>query len=129
MALRAALDARFTDCGLTLHPDKTKIVYCKDESRRDTHPILKFDFLGYTFRPRLVSKRAGGMGVSFSPAASSLSAAERGYLERQARRHRVARSMAERCRIILRCAQGMPSKTVAAELGVHEHTVGVVART
>jgi transposase len=53
-----------------------------------------------------------------------LSAAERGYLERQARRHRVARSMSERCRIILRCAQGIASKTVAAELGVHEHTVG-----
>ena len=70
MALRAALDARFADCGLTLHPDKTKIVYCRDASRRDTHPIFKFDFLGYTFRPRLVSKRAGGMGVSFSPAAS-----------------------------------------------------------
>jgi len=70
MALRTALDARFADCGLTLHPDKTKIVYCRDESRRDTHPIFKFDFLGYTFRPRLVSKKAGGMGVSFSPAAS-----------------------------------------------------------
>jgi transposase len=53
-----------------------------------------------------------------------LSAAELGYLERQARRHRVARSMSERCRIILRCAQGIASKTVAAELGVHEHTVG-----
>ena len=34
------------------------------------HPTFKFDFLGYTFRPRMVSKRAGGMGVSFSPAAS-----------------------------------------------------------
>ncbi|QRM40469.1 group II intron reverse transcriptase/maturase [Rhizobium rhizogenes] len=70
MALQNALDARFTDCGLTLHPDKTKIVYCRDESRRGTHPVYKFDFLGYTFRPRLVSKKAGGMGVSFGPAAS-----------------------------------------------------------
>lgn len=69
-ALRAALDARLTDCGLTLHPDKTKIVYCKDESRRGAYPIFKFDFLGYTFRPRPVSKKSGGMGVSFSPAAS-----------------------------------------------------------
>ncbi len=69
-ALRAALDARFTDCGLTLHPDKTKIVYCKDESRRGAYPTFKFDFLGYTFRPRRVSKKSGGMGVSFSPAAS-----------------------------------------------------------
>ena len=70
MALRAALDARFTDCGLTLHPDKTKIVYCRDESRRNPYPIYKFNFLGYEFRPRRVSKRSGGMGVSFSPAAS-----------------------------------------------------------
>ena len=49
---------------------------------------------------------------------------ERAYLERQVRRHRVARSMSERCRVILRCADGLPSKSVAAELGVHEHTVG-----
>ena len=49
---------------------------------------------------------------------------EREYLERQVRRRGVARSMSERCRIILRCADGLPSKTVAAELGVHEHTVG-----
>ena len=53
-----------------------------------------------------------------------LSLDERSYLERQVRRRRVARSMSERCRIILRCADGLPSKVVAAELGVHEHTVG-----
>jgi transposase len=54
----------------------------------------------------------------------ALSAGERTYLERQVRRHRVARSLSERCRMILRCAKGVPSKVVAAELGVHEHTVG-----
>lgn len=53
-----------------------------------------------------------------------VSADERAYLERQVRRHRVTRSLSERCRIILRCAEGMQSKVVAAELGVHEHTVG-----
>ena len=53
-----------------------------------------------------------------------LSAEERAYLERQVRRHRVARSLSERCRIILRCAAGVPSKSVAAGLGLHEHTVG-----
>jgi transposase len=57
-------------------------------------------------------------------AALILSGEERHYLERQVRRHRVARSMSERCRIILRCADGLASKIVAAELGVHEHTVG-----
>jgi transposase-like protein len=53
-----------------------------------------------------------------------LSGEERAYLERQVRRHRVARSLSERCRIILRCADGLPSKSIAAELGLHEHTVG-----
>jgi len=53
-----------------------------------------------------------------------LSAEERTYLERQVRRHRVARSLSERCRVILRCADGLASKDVAAELGLHEHTVG-----
>jgi transposase len=53
-----------------------------------------------------------------------LSAQERAYLEGQVRRRRVARSMSERCRIVLRCADGLASKVVAAELGVHEHTVG-----
>ena len=53
-----------------------------------------------------------------------LSAQEREYLERQVRRHRVARSLSERCRVILRCADGLASKDVAAELGHHEHTVG-----
>ena len=53
-----------------------------------------------------------------------LSPEERGYLERQIRRHRVARSLSERCRIVLRCADGLQGKQVAAELGVSEHTVG-----
>ena len=53
-----------------------------------------------------------------------LSSDERAYLERQVRRHRVARSLSERCRVILRCADGLPSKIVADELGLHEHTVG-----
>lgn len=53
-----------------------------------------------------------------------VTADERVYLERQVRRHRVTRSLSERCRIILRCADGLQSKVVAAELGVHEHTVG-----
>src|SRR4029453_9434624 len=53
-----------------------------------------------------------------------LSLDERTDLERQGRRRRVGHSLAERCRIILRCADGLASKAVAAELGVHEHTVG-----
>ena len=54
----------------------------------------------------------------------SLSAEERAYLERQVRRHRAARSFSDRCRIILRCSDGLANKEVGAELGFHEHTVG-----
>src|SRR5262245_4287145 len=53
-----------------------------------------------------------------------LSAQERSYLERQVRRYRVARALSARCRVVLRCADGLPSNDVAAELGLHEHTVG-----
>src|SRR4029077_10309201 len=53
-----------------------------------------------------------------------LSAQERAYLERQVRRQRVARSLSERCRVVLRCADGLPSKSVGCELAPPEHTVG-----
>src|ERR1700745_2097225 len=65
---------------------------------------------------------AGRRGRPIAPLV--LSAQERAYLERQVRRHRVARSLSERCRVILRCADGLSSKEVAAKLGLHEHTVG-----
>ena len=57
-------------------------------------------------------------------AALVLSEAERSFLERQARRRQVARSLSERCRIVLRCAEGVRNKVVAAELGVDQRTVG-----
>ena len=63
-------------------------------------------------------------GVGRPMAALVLSDKERSYLERQARRRRVARSISDRCRMILRCADGLTNKAVAIELGVHEHTVG-----
>lgn len=51
-----------------------------------------------------------------------LSVEERGFLEAQLRRHKAARSLS--CRIVLRCADGLTSKEVAAELGHSEHTIG-----
>jgi RNA-directed DNA polymerase len=69
--IRAELELRFAECGLELHPKKTKIVYCKDGSRKEKHPIKSFDFLGYTFRARLVKNRKrNSLFVSFTPAAS-----------------------------------------------------------
>jgi RNA-directed DNA polymerase len=71
-AIKAALEARLRQCGLELHPDKTKIVYCKDGERKGTYPNTQFDFLGYTFRPRLVKNRKrNSMFVSFTPAVSN----------------------------------------------------------
>ena len=62
---------RLEDCKLELHLGKTKIVYCKSSQRQGTYPNEKFDFLGYTFRPRIAKTRYGRFFVTFSPAASS----------------------------------------------------------
>ena len=67
--LCADLAERLGSLGLELHPDKTKIVYCKDTNRRDEAQHTSFDFLGYTFRGRLARGRRGFF-VSFSPAVS-----------------------------------------------------------
>ena len=70
--IMAALNARFAECGLQMHPDKTQIVYCKDGSRKGKYPNTKFDFLGYTFRPRVVKNRKrNSLFVSFTPAVSA----------------------------------------------------------
>jgi RNA-directed DNA polymerase len=68
--LKDAIDRRFAECGLSLHPQKTQIVYCRDNRRKRDHPILQFDFLGYTFRPRRVKSRAGEYFIGFVPAIS-----------------------------------------------------------
>jgi hypothetical protein len=69
-ALRVALEERFAECGLTLHPEK--IVYCKDDDRRGDYPNQKFDFLGYTFRPRL-ARLGRSASRSVRPSATKLS--------------------------------------------------------
>lgn len=66
----AAIRGRFEQCGLELHPTKTRIVYCKDDDRPGKFEHIKFDFLGYTFQPRLAKNRWGKLFVSFLPAIS-----------------------------------------------------------
>lgn len=66
----AALHARMADVGLQLHPDKTKIVYCRDSNRRGTYQQTSFTFLGYTFRPREARRKDGKRFTSFLPAIS-----------------------------------------------------------
>lgn len=68
--LRAALERRFAECGLELHPEKTKAVYCKDGGRTGDHPVTSFGFLGYTFRARRSKNWKGKYFVNFSPAVS-----------------------------------------------------------
>ena len=65
------LRQRMLDCGLELHPEKTKIVYCKDYRRQGKYPRVKFDFLGYSFQPRTTkSKKTGNLFLGFDCAIS-----------------------------------------------------------
>ena len=66
-----SIKVRLESCGLTLHPDKTKIVYCKDFRRQEKYEKVKFDFLGYTFQPRSSkSKKSGKLFLGFDCAIS-----------------------------------------------------------
>lgn len=69
--IRRQLETRFMECGLEMHPDKTKIAYCKDSNRRRDYQNTSFDFLGFTFRPREAKNQASNLRfTSFTPAAS-----------------------------------------------------------
>ena len=50
--LLAALEDQMSKYSLTLHPEKTKVVYCKNYRRNEDHDQNSFTFLSYTFRPR-----------------------------------------------------------------------------
>lgn len=68
--LLVQLGERLNECGLELHPQKTRIVYCKDVKRKRDHDEITFDFLGYTFRPRSTMSSSGVVFVGFNPAVS-----------------------------------------------------------
>ena len=65
-----AIDTRLQDCKLTMHPGKSKVVYCKDSNRRLAFSRTQFTFLGFTFRPRVAVNRTGKKFTSFLPAVS-----------------------------------------------------------
>ncbi|WP_264723586.1 group II intron reverse transcriptase/maturase [Wolbachia endosymbiont (group A) of Cheilosia soror] len=69
--VKVMIEERLAEYKLKLHPEKTQIVYCKDDNRRDEFPKQSFDFLGYTFRPRLARNKIGKHFVSFLPAISN----------------------------------------------------------
>ena len=73
------LNKRFNNCGLTLHPIKSKIVYCKDGRRTGDYENTEFDFLGFTFKRRTARSQRGQIFISFTPAVSKK--ASRKFLE------------------------------------------------
>jgi RNA-directed DNA polymerase len=72
--IRTAIEKRLAQLKLELNPEKTKIIYCKDDKRGRTYLNEKFDFLGFTFQPRMAKTRWGKFFVSFSPAVSDKAA-------------------------------------------------------
>lgn len=73
LELKEALTERMKECGLELHPLKTRIVYCKDRDRTKTYPITEFDFLGYTFKEVCIKCRDGKIRNNFVASVSKKS--------------------------------------------------------
>jgi group II intron reverse transcriptase/maturase len=95
--LKVELQARFAECGLEMHPTKSKIVYCKDNRRKGSYPNVTFDFLGYCFRPRQVrNPRDTSTFCGFTPAVSpSALKSMRETIRELGLRHRTHVSMAD----------------------------------
>ncbi|MEX3968631.1 group II intron reverse transcriptase/maturase [Paraburkholderia sp. EG286B] len=70
-AVMQAIAERLAECGLTMHPEKSKIVYCKDGKRTGTYPNVQFTFLGFTFRPRRALSKHRRLFTGFLPAVSN----------------------------------------------------------
>ena len=106
-ALRRMIEDRFIACGLVLHPQKTKIVYCKDTSRTGQHATVTFDFLGYTFQPRRAKWPGGFYRAWYLPAASpsALKAIRRAVRDWSLQRRSVAAS--QRCSVAALQRQGI----------------------
>jgi RNA-directed DNA polymerase len=69
--LLSEIKQRFKACKLELNETKTQIVYCKDVNRTEKHLNYKFDFLGFTFRPRHAINKRKEHFLSFLPAISN----------------------------------------------------------
>lgn len=82
-----AIRDRMGQVGLELHPEKTKVVYCKDEDRTGDCPVVEFTFLGFTFRRRASMRRDGSLFLSFAPAVSKQALKRMGVQVRSWRLH------------------------------------------
>jgi hypothetical protein len=85
----AAIATRMNEVGLRLHPEKTRIVYCKDSNRRAEHEHTSFTFLGFAFRPRTArNSKDGSYFTSFLPAMSTEALKAKSTRLRELRIHR-----------------------------------------
>src|SRR5215208_2060283 len=99
--VRRAITDRMEQVGLRLHPDKTRIVYCKDDNRREADATTSFTFLGYTFRARTARGRNGRRFTAFLPAISKDALKKLSRTVRGWRLHRrTGLSLAELARMI-----------------------------
>jgi hypothetical protein len=102
-----ALTDRFAACKLILHPEKTKVVYCKDANRRDDFSNQSFDFLGFTFRARKTVWQGHIHAHGFMPAASpaALKSMSR-TIRRWALHHRSDKSLQDLAAMCNPCIRG-----------------------
>jgi RNA-directed DNA polymerase len=70
-ALMQSIALRLAECGLTMHPEKSKVVYCKGGRRTASYPHVHFTFLGFTFGPRRAQEHRKKAFTNFLPAVSA----------------------------------------------------------
>jgi RNA-directed DNA polymerase len=105
-AVMRSIALRLEECGLTMHPEKSSIVYCKDSNRTAPYPNVQFTFLGFTFRPReALNNRYNRRFTSFLPAVSSDALKRMRQMVRDWRIHRRTSStledLAQQCNPII----------------------------
>jgi RNA-directed DNA polymerase len=105
-AVMRSIALRLEECGLTMHPDKSSIVYCKDSNRTGAYPNAQFTFLGFTFRPReALNNRYNRRFTSFLPAVSSAALKRMRQTVRDWRIHRrtslTLENLAQQCNPII----------------------------
>jgi len=72
--IKGRIENRLGQCRLELHPGKTRLIYCKTNRRKRDYPDVKFDFLGFSFQPRILKNRKGDLFVGYAPGTSNKAA-------------------------------------------------------
>jgi RNA-directed DNA polymerase len=71
--MKSLIEQRLAEFKLKLHPEKTKIVYCRIGNQKSNYPEQSFDFLGFTFCTRTARNKYGKLFNNFLPAISDKS--------------------------------------------------------